>query len=195
MPLISVRESCSMTGSIRRENSSIMTHGEKSRGMIHSTHGRVRLLPEISGRLLQRDCRAGRAAYRLVEHAPTDFRRSRCDHCRERLCEHLQCGYPGCILTIPCTSFFNDTMTDFSFVGFGNDKELFSDPVFLKSLKSTARLVVVTVPAVTSFSLWVGAAIYQMRPIGTIFAPPRRIRILSSIIFRSLPAFLFRRRF
>ncbi len=61
------------------------------------------------------------------------------------------------------TSFFNYTMTDFSFVGFGNYKELFSDPVFLKSLKNTALLVVVAVPAVTAFSLWVGAAIYQMR--------------------------------
>ena len=61
------------------------------------------------------------------------------------------------------TSFFNYTMTDFTFVGFGNYAEMFRDPVFAKSLKNTALLVVVAVPTVTAFSLWVGSAIYQMR--------------------------------
>ncbi len=61
------------------------------------------------------------------------------------------------------TSFFNHTMTEFTFVGLDNYKELFGDPVFIKSLKNTTLLVVAAVPLVTAFSLWVGSAIYQMR--------------------------------
>lgn len=62
------------------------------------------------------------------------------------------------------TSFFDYTMTDFAFIGFGNYVEMFKDPVFVKSLKNTAVLVVVAVPAVTAFSLWVASVIYPMRP-------------------------------
>ena len=62
------------------------------------------------------------------------------------------------------TSFFDYTMTDFTFVGFGNYVEMFKVPVFVKSLKNTAVLVVVAVPAVTAFSLWVASVIYPMRP-------------------------------
>ena len=60
------------------------------------------------------------------------------------------------------TSFFNYTMSDFSFIGFKNYVEMFKDPIFLKALKNTILIVVVSVPTVTAFSLWVGTAIYNM---------------------------------
>lgn len=60
------------------------------------------------------------------------------------------------------TSFFNYTMSDFSFIGFKNYVEMFKDPIFLKALKNTILIVVVSVPTVTAFSLWVGSAIYNM---------------------------------
>ena len=60
------------------------------------------------------------------------------------------------------TSFFNYTMGDFSFAGINNYVKMFNDPIFLVALKNTILLVVVTVPAVTLFSLWVGASIYNM---------------------------------
>lgn len=60
------------------------------------------------------------------------------------------------------TSFFNYTMTDFEFVGFANYVEMFNDPVFIKALKNTILIVVVAVPAVTVFSLWVSTVIYPI---------------------------------
>ena len=60
------------------------------------------------------------------------------------------------------TSFFNYTMTDFTFVGFGNYIEMFQDPVFIRALKNTILIVVVAVPVVTVFSLWVSSAIYPL---------------------------------
>ena len=39
---------------------------------------------------------------------------------------------------------------------------LFKDPIFLKSAWNTVIIVVVAVPTVTAFSLWVGSAIYKM---------------------------------
>lgn len=60
------------------------------------------------------------------------------------------------------TSFFNYTMTDFQFVGFANYIEMFNDKIFLRALKNTIVIVVVAVPAVTVFSLWVGASIYPI---------------------------------
>ena len=63
------------------------------------------------------------------------------------------------------TSLFNYTMKSpvsaESFVGLGNYIELFQDKVFLRSMWNTVVIVVVSVPAVTFFSLWVGSAIYQ----------------------------------
>lgn len=67
------------------------------------------------------------------------------------------------------TSFFNYTMTDFDFVGFSNYVELFKDPVFAKSLVNTILIVVVSVPAVMVFSLWVASAIYQMKEVPRSF--------------------------
>ena len=60
------------------------------------------------------------------------------------------------------TSFFDYSMTEFAFVGFDNYKEMFQDDIFIKALANTVLIVVVAVPAVTAFSLWVSSAIYKM---------------------------------
>ncbi len=49
-----------------------------------------------------------------------------------------------------------------TFIGFTNYIRLFQDPVFLKSAVNTVIIVVVAVPTVTGFSLWVGSAIYKL---------------------------------
>ncbi len=67
------------------------------------------------------------------------------------------------------TSFFNYTMTDFTFVGIQNYVEMFQDPVFIKAFKNTVILVLVAVPSVTLFSLWVSSAIYPMRSVSRSF--------------------------
>ena len=40
---------------------------------------------------------------------------------------------------------------------------MFQDKTFIRSLWNTVLIVVVSVPLVTAFSLWVGSAIYPMR--------------------------------
>lgn len=67
------------------------------------------------------------------------------------------------------TSFFNYTMTDFSFVGIQNYIEMFNDPIFRKALVNTVIIVVVAVPTVTVFSLWVAASIYKMNAFSRSF--------------------------
>lgn len=67
------------------------------------------------------------------------------------------------------TSFFNYTMTDFSFVGVQNYIEMFNDPIFRKALVNTVIIVVVAVPTVTIFSLWVAASIYKMNAFSRSF--------------------------
>ena len=65
------------------------------------------------------------------------------------------------------TSFFDSNMgknTVDVFIGLNNYKELFRDKVFLGALKNTAVIVVVAVPTVCAFSLWVATAIYDMKP-------------------------------
>ena len=65
------------------------------------------------------------------------------------------------------TSFFDSNMGKNAvdvFVGLGNDKELFQDKLFLGALKNTVIIVVVAVPTVCAFSLWVATAIYDMKP-------------------------------
>lgn len=49
-----------------------------------------------------------------------------------------------------------------TFIGVQNYVEMFQDKTFLRSLWNTIVIVVVSVPAVTAFSLWVGSAIYPM---------------------------------
>lgn len=59
------------------------------------------------------------------------------------------------------TSFFNYRMNAFSFSGFANYKQLFSDAVFKRSLYNTVIIVVTSVPLVTVFSLWVASVIFD----------------------------------
>ena len=64
------------------------------------------------------------------------------------------------------TSFFDANMnmnTPDKFIWFDNYIELWQDPVFLKALKNTFILVVVSVPFTCIFSLWVASAIYKMK--------------------------------
>ena len=65
------------------------------------------------------------------------------------------------------TSFFDSNMgknTVDVFIGLDNYKELFHDPIFLGSLRNTLVIVLVSVPTVCAFSLWVASAIYDMHP-------------------------------
>ena len=52
-----------------------------------------------------------------------------------------------------------------TFVGFANYVRLFQDPIFIKSAINTVVIVLVSVPIVTFFSLWVGASIYKMKSV------------------------------
>ena len=61
------------------------------------------------------------------------------------------------------TSLTDSHMRGGSLVRLKNYVDLFQDPVFLKSMVNTVIIVVVSVPVVTVFSLWVGSAIYEMR--------------------------------
>ena len=64
------------------------------------------------------------------------------------------------------TSLFNSTMgkdTQDVFIGLANYVELFKDPVFLRALWNTIIIVVVSVPTVCAFSLWVSSRIYNMK--------------------------------
>ena len=61
------------------------------------------------------------------------------------------------------TSFFDATMgREDIFIGFGNYVELFQDQEFLKALRNTIVIVVVSVPVTCIFSLWVASAISKM---------------------------------
>ena len=60
------------------------------------------------------------------------------------------------------TSFFNYSMTVFAFVGFSNYMEMFQVKIFIRALMNTVLIVVVAVPVVTVFSLWVSSVIYKM---------------------------------
>jgi multiple sugar transport system permease protein len=66
-------------------------------------------------------------------------------------------------------SFFNYTSTTFEFIGLQNYQKMFTDAVFLRALLNTLLIVVVSVPVVTVFSLWVGSAIYRMSAKWTSF--------------------------
>ena len=64
-------------------------------------------------------------------------------------------------------SFFNYTMSDFSFVGLKNYATLFTDPIFGKAFVNTLIIVLVSVPVTCFFSLWVASIIAKMRDWGT----------------------------
>jgi len=66
------------------------------------------------------------------------------------------------------TSFFDATMgREDIFIGFGNYVELFQDQEFLKALRNTVVIVVVSVPVTCIFSLWVASAIAKMPVVAT----------------------------
>ena len=48
------------------------------------------------------------------------------------------------------------------FIGFTNFQKLLSDKTFLEALRNTFVIVIVSVPAVCAFSLWVSSAIYKL---------------------------------
>ncbi len=65
------------------------------------------------------------------------------------------------------TSFFDSNMGKNPvdvFIGLNNYKELFQDKIFLGALRNTCVIVLVAVPTVCAFSLWVASAIYDMHP-------------------------------
>ena len=66
------------------------------------------------------------------------------------------------VVTSFTNSNFNNVNTGSQFVFLDNYIRLFKDPIFLKSAWNTVVIVVVAVPTVTAFSLWVGSAIYKM---------------------------------
>jgi multiple sugar transport system permease protein len=58
-------------------------------------------------------------------------------------------------------SFFDYTGAKFEYIGFGNFTYLLNNDVFLKALRNTIMLVIVAVPLVIIFSLFVSMNIYQ----------------------------------
>ena len=66
-----------------------------------------------------------------------------------------------CIWTSFTDANMNSNTVD-HFIGLANYKELWQDPVFRKALVNTIIIVVVSVPVVCIFSLWVASAIYRM---------------------------------
>lgn len=53
--------------------------------------------------------------------------------------------------------------TAVTFIGLKNFIDLWKDPAFVEALGNTFLIVVVSVPAVCAFSLWVGSAIYKLK--------------------------------
>ncbi|HEL1586052.1 TPA: sugar ABC transporter permease [Streptococcus suis] len=67
------------------------------------------------------------------------------------------------------TSFFNYTMTDFTFVGLDNYIRMFNDPIFIKSLINTVIIVVGSVPVVVLFSVFIASQTYEKNVIARSF--------------------------
>lgn len=61
------------------------------------------------------------------------------------------------------TSFFDSTLNKKDvFVGIKNYADLFLDKIFLRALKNTFVIVIVSVPVTCAFSLWVSSVIYNL---------------------------------
>lgn len=58
-------------------------------------------------------------------------------------------------------SFFDYNITSFNFIGLDNYKTLYHDKTFHKSLKNTVVIVIVSVPIIIAFSIFVSMAIYK----------------------------------
>ena len=67
-----------------------------------------------------------------------------------------------CIFTSLTDSNMHDSTMLGNFVGFKNFIDLAHDKTFLRALLNTFLIVVVSVPTVTAFSLWVASAIYKL---------------------------------
>ena len=65
------------------------------------------------------------------------------------------------ILSLTDANMFTEGLGNF--VGLQNFIKLWKDPVFLEALKNTFIIVVVSVPTVCAFSLWVSSAIYKLK--------------------------------
>ena len=67
-----------------------------------------------------------------------------------------------CVVASFTDATMNSNQPD-HFIGLANYIELWQDPIFLKALRNTIVIVVVSVPITCAFSLWVGSAIYRMK--------------------------------
>ena len=67
-----------------------------------------------------------------------------------------------CIFTSLTATNMHDTAMFGQFIGLENFIKLFQDKVFQKGLLNTFIIVIVSVPTVCAFSLWVGSAIYKL---------------------------------
>lgn len=67
------------------------------------------------------------------------------------------------------TSFFQYTMTDFTFIGLDNYIRMFNDQVFWKSFFNTVIIVIGSVPIVVLFSLFVASQTYDKGVISRSF--------------------------
>ena len=68
-----------------------------------------------------------------------------------------------CIITSLTDANMHDAGLFGSFIGFSNFTRLFHDETFLEALKNTFIIVVVSVPTVCAFSLWVSSVIYKLK--------------------------------
>ena len=67
-----------------------------------------------------------------------------------------------CLVTSLTDAVMGANSTD-TFIGLKNYVDLFQDEIFIKSLVNTVIIVVVSVPVVCVFSLWVSSRIYNMK--------------------------------
>lgn len=63
------------------------------------------------------------------------------------------------------TSLFNYTNKKFDFIGLGNYVKLFQNEIFMKSLMNTIKLVVIAVPIIVLFSLFVAMVLYKRKAV------------------------------
>ena len=69
-----------------------------------------------------------------------------------------------CILTsLTNTNMHDPGLIGGNFIGLDNFVRLWQDPTYLDALKNTFVIVLVSVPTVCAFSLWVSSAIYQLK--------------------------------
>jgi multiple sugar transport system permease protein len=66
-------------------------------------------------------------------------------------------------------SFFDYSLRTFNFIGFDNYVDLIQNETFLKSMRNTLLLVVITVPIVIIFSLFVAISIYKKKEFARSF--------------------------